>query len=254
MRIKPLSFLCSFTVLIIASSTILAASGKDSVAQLVPPEALRDAAEPLPNEVLDNLTVINESNPNIKWDGQRGKSRVLVATFTRANGHASGKTASVIWVTVAPELKDFCKKYKDTEATTEELNRRLNQLLGLRPNEGFTHIAEIWVDPQYLRRPTLNPDIRRYPTKSEPLPIQLPLQFPQGVDIAYQKWFTKQVEDRAKSSYPWTGLGYTYDWSPKTNLQNHAGLSEFIIFPTPETPIPIEVKQILPTEKYCGME
>jgi hypothetical protein len=256
MRIRSLSFLRSCTVLAIAGFTTFVFFQKAAVAQSEVPkaylEALKDASDPQPNEVLDNLTVIDKSNPNIKWDDQG--SRVLVATFTKENGYTSGKITSVIWVTIVPELQNFCQQYVDENIGTRKLNQRLNQLLGLRPDEGFTHIAEIWVNPQYLKRPTLNPDIRKHATKSEPLPIQFPLQFPQGVDLAYQNWFVKMISSRKSSPYPWTGLGYTYDWGiyPKTELQNDAGLSEFVIFANAESSTTIEVnKPILSTDDYC---
>jgi hypothetical protein len=58
--------------------------------------------------------------------------------------------------------------------------------------------------------------------------------------------------------YPWTGLGYTYDWGiyPKTPLQTDAGLSEFIIFlpPNTEPSVSIEVKGVFSTEEYCKKE
>ncbi len=53
--------------------------------------------------------------------------------------------------------------------------------------------------------------------------------------------------------YPWTALGYTYDWGPKTNLQTDAGLSEFVIFVPPNTSLssPIKVMKVESTQKYC---
>jgi hypothetical protein len=249
-------------VLAIVSSTILPFSGKISTAQSVPSkayqEALKDAADTQPDEVLDNLTAIVESNLRLIWEGQPGKSRVLVATFAKANRYKLGKISppSEIWVTVVPELKDFCKNYKNMGVDNNQLNRRIEQLLGLPPNGEYVEVAEIWVDPQYLKRPTLDPEINDRIVQALPNPIQYPLPFPQGVDSAYQTWLTNLVKNRKSSPYPWTGLGYTYDWGvyPKTNLQTDAGLSEFVILLNSSVSTPIEVKQVLSSEEYCNTE
>lgn len=263
MRIKLLAFLGSCTAVVIASSTIFTVSAKISTAQPEPlkayQDALLDAADPpQPDEVLDNLTAIDESNLNLIWDNQ---GRVLVATFAKANRYTSGQKISPpseIWVTVVPELKDFCTNYKNTGVDNNQLNLRLKQLLGLPPNGEYVKVAEIWVDPQYLKRPTLDPEIND--RKIQPLanPIQYPLPFPPDVDRTYQDWFSNLVKNRNNSRYPWTGLGYTYDWGvyPKTNLQTDAGLSEFVILlsSTSVVSTPIEVKRVVSTEKYCKTE
>lgn len=277
MKIKPLAFLSSCTILAIASSVILSLSEKVSTAQTTIPEvykeALIDAAEPKREEVLDKLTVINESNSNLIWDGQRGKSRVLVATFAKANRYSSDRPITLsssleIWVTVVPELKNFCKNYNKTEVNNAQLNLRLKQLLGLPSHKEYVEVAEIWVDPKYLKRPTSNPEIKQYTAQSLIKNQGISLTY-EGNDEKYKPWLSKQIEEQQKNRnsfnnstrlnntdpnddpYPWTGLGYTYDWEPKTNLQSHAGLSEFVILANPQVSTPIEVKQVLPTEQYC---
>jgi hypothetical protein len=208
---------------------------------------------------------------------------VVRVTFTKKDAYKIGKQTlppmklensgridpakiNPIWVTVISELQDFCKQYqKNIEVTSEplvtkeKLNERLEQVLGLPPKSGYTDIAIIAVDRKYLRRTTPNPDTNSYQKQSLTDSIFIPnsrqpnLRFPNGVDSIYKDWFTSLFNNRNDSKYPWTGLGYTYDWTPKTNLQkdNDAGLSEFVIFPNSEAPTPYEVKQVLPTEKYC---
>jgi hypothetical protein len=238
MKVKLLIFLSLSTALAIVSSTIFAFSGKMSTAQTTVSkayqDALIDAADSVPDEVLDNLTAIVESNPKLIWEGQPGNSRVLVATFTEAEaiGDKSGQKIfppSKIWVTVVPELKDFCTKYKNTGVDKNQLNLRLKQLLGLPPNREYVKVAEIWVHPQYLKRPTLDTEINDRTV--QPLTNSIhPSLFYEGADSAYQTWFTNQIKNRELNRnpsknlerltnnnhqddpYPWTGLGYTYDW------------------------------------------
>jgi hypothetical protein len=260
MKRNLLSFLGSCTVLAIPSATFFSLPNKISTAQtpssntdlnILYENALLDAADPQDNQVLNNLTVIDKSNQNLKWEGEQGKSRIQVVTFTTEKGYGIGSVTPPpegIWVTVVPDLHKFCHEYLNTGVDQKQLNLRLTQLLGLPPEpSSYTHIAEIWVDTQFLKRPSLDPEINDETVQTFPNPIKYPLPFSQGADSAYQAWFTNLIMNRKISHYPFTGLGYTYDWEPKTNLQNHAGLSEFIILPNSQ----VEVTRNLSTKNYC---
>lgn len=262
MKRNLLSLFSSCTVLAISSATFFSLPNKISTAQtpssntdlnILYENALLDAADSQDNEVLNNLTVIDKSNQNLKWEGEQGKSRILVATFATEQEYPIGNFTprpERIWVTVFPELQKFCKQYLNTIVNQKQLNLRLKQLLGLPPDSEYNTITEIWVDTQYLKRPSLDPEINDATVQTFPNPIKYPLPFSQGADSAYQAWFTNLIMNRKSSHYPFTGLGYTYDWEPKTNLQNHAGLSEFIILPNSQ----VEVKRNLSTEEYCKKE
>jgi hypothetical protein len=260
MKTKTFSAPGFFTILMFTVlSGFFTSSIKISAAQTSLSKAYQDAridaAEPKENELINNLTAIDKSTRYLQWEGEPGKSRVLVATFTTKDGYRIGNLTpkpGEIWVTVVPELKDFCQQYNETGADQNKLNLRLKQLLGLPPSLPYTHVAEIWVPIQYLKRPSLDPEINDRTVQL--IKDTEHLKFPQGVDSAYQDWFVKLFYNRKNSPYPWTSLGYTYDWEPKTNLQSHAGLSEFVIFPSSDTSIPVEIKQILSTEEYCKME
>jgi hypothetical protein len=285
MKIKWFACLSSLAILTVPIFSSFFLSEKTSTAQSQPAwldayvEALKDAARPEADEVVNKLTVINnpQFDPNLYWDNQ---GRVLVATFTTKDGFKIGKlTDKKVWVTVVPKLKDFCTNYMNanTGVNNQNLNGRLEQLLGIIPNSKKTHIAEIWVNPKYLKRPTSNPDPSRYDKDQ----IVLPLSSSNIVDKTYKDWFEpklneqKQEQEDAKNPekyrslilqrltdsnsgndpYPWTGLGYTFDWGvyPKTDRQTDAGLSEFVIFApaNSESSSVVEVHRVFSTEDYC---
>jgi hypothetical protein len=267
MKLKRLTFLILLIGLVMIFPHPITLSSEELITQSQPAiskayqEALVDAADPQPYEVIENLTaIINpDTNPDLNWDNQ---GRVLVATFTRKNKFETGDLiasrpdkVTVIWVTVVPELKDFCTNYKDTGVNNQQLNLRLKQLLGLPSEEDYVEIAEIRVHPKYLKRPTLDPEIDDSTVQLIPNPVQYPLSFEENVAQSYQDWLINLVKKRNESRYPWTGLGYTYDWGiyPKTGLQSDAGLSEFVIFlkPNAELSSSIEVQQVLSTGEYC---
>ncbi|MCC5643890.1 hypothetical protein LC607_13215 [Nostoc sp. CHAB 5824] len=205
-------------------------------------DAVEDAKIAEPREIYRNLTPIVWYNSDLKWD----KSRVLVVTWTSFRGYADNLGNSMLlsrdlWVTAAPDLQKFCKTYRPTSQTS--LEYRLNQLLGLPPDSPTTtrYIVELWVEPRSLFRPSRDPNITDHEAELE---FPLPNAF-ESISTSYQDWFIQQFKSRYGSPsnssttvvhYPWTQLGYTYDWGNQSDWQSldakrspHVGLSEFVI-------------------------
>ncbi|NVN90305.1 MAG: hypothetical protein HXX11_06835 [Desulfuromonadales bacterium] len=79
---------------------------------------------------------------------------------------------------------------------------------------------------------TVVPEIRNFFGISVPQPLRiaqllgLPPEY--GVFKTYSSWFNNRSRygyTKVSSPYPWTRLGYTYDWGSS----NHTGLSEFVL-------------------------
>jgi hypothetical protein len=184
--------------------------------------AVADASVATSAEISNNLTAIVSYNPNLIWEGAPGASRVKMVSLTRTYydnyvGQQYNLSFGELWVTVAPELRGFFQG----QAQAPSLGR-VEQLLGLPPESGYSRVVEFWVSPQDLFRPSPDPEITD--TVSE-------LGFPTGVYTSvpqsYKDWFHATQENRfhGTAPYPWTMLGYTYDWGSS----NHVGLSEFVI-------------------------
>ncbi len=184
--------------------------------------AVADARDPSPSKIDNHLTPIVAYNSNLVWEGAAGASRVKMVALTRnyydnSEGQNYQLSFGELWVTVAPELRQFFQGQLAAPSM-----RRLEQLLGLPPDNGYTRIVEFWVNPSDLFRPSPDPEITD--TVAE-------LDFPQGsrtsVADDYKAWFAQSKHDRFETDkpYPWTQLGYTYDWGSS----NHMGLSEFVI-------------------------
>lgn len=205
-------------------------------------QAVQDAATVEPQEISKNLIPIVETNTDLVWEGQPGSRRVLVLTWTSWNGYDDKVGQSIVttrdtWVTAAPELKNFCTTYNSPQSN---LTLRLEQLLGLPPANGKTKFVEMWVTPQDLFRPAPDPEISDQ---------EAGLTFPQSkfltVSETYVSWFNDlSGQSYGENGYPWTRLGYTYDWG---NPTSEVGLSEFVI----NTGATIEVEGVTNTEEYC---
>ncbi len=233
-------------------------------------DAVEDARTPEPNEVFRDLTAITPQNSALTWDDQ---GRVLMTTWADWVGYTQNVgyrliTTRDVWVTAAPDLQRFCAAYTPTAAIP--LAARLSQLLGLPPEPAAQsanrQVVEVWVDPQFLFRPSPDPEISDHEAE---LTFRTANEFI-AVPSGYQHWFYAQYDQRYQYQgqpialnstetssalpYPWTQLGYTYDWGDRADWATldptrpeHVGLSEFVI----RQWSPIAVQATHPIGDYC---
>lgn len=208
-------------------------------------DALKDVEQVRSERISTGLTAIVKDNPLIQWQGDRLK----VASFTN-HKYEVGSTepqSRELWVTVVPELQNFCRDYT---ATGNEPIPRIIQLLGLPPTEKRTQqIVEFWVNYRDLFRPTPDPEISDREAQ---------LTFPESrnfllVSDEYKNWYNDRVREfdsrlkemnPAHLPAPWTRLGYTYDWGESND---HIGLSEFVLVKGAD----LEVASATPVNDYC---
>ena len=206
--------------------------------------ALRDVADPQACEQWPALIPIRPDNPNLIWRDDR----VLMVTWTRSchpnfpDGlacqavgdafevpHRAGSYA--LWVTTAPEVRAFVLRASyGPGLTAQTLAERLGQYLGLRPGDGEGRtFVEFWVHPDDLMRPCLDPD---------PTDTQCEVWLPATLADA-----PPEFRAAVGPTYPFTGLGYTYDWG---NPQTEVGASEFVV----KAGAIVEIAHISSTEDY----
>ena len=203
--------------------------------------AVQDAATTERAEISKELVYISEDNPDLIWKDFDGKKNVLVLTWTSWNGYDQNvgqkmTLAREVWVTAVPQLKNFC-----TNIDSSQLILRLEQLLGLPPKNGKTKLVEMWVSPENLFRPCPDPEIT-----DQECELQFSKSAYSNTDEVYVQWFNQlKSESYSENGYPWTRLGYTYDWNSNSS---EAGLSEFVIKPGTG----VQIKSVTPTMKYCN--
>jgi hypothetical protein len=161
-----------------------------------------------------------------------------------ADGEAISVLTQGLWVTVAPELRNFF--WTRCLGSCPPSKERVMQLVGLNPRRSYDVVLEMWVNVEDLYRPTPDPGITGH--KAE-VAAQLDetinvsglecnkWAFPNpylffSTDQTYQSWFaynaatTYYNPSAPQNTAPWTRLGYTYDWG---NKNRHVGASEFMI-------------------------
>ena len=204
--------------------------------------AIRDAEFAEYHEISRNLVAIVPYEPDLIWKSEPGKSPLLTVTWTSWDGYDNKIGQSVelgreVWVTVAPELKEFCRGYRPTA----NLQLRMKQLLGLPPDSHKTTVVEMWVQTVDLFRPSPDPEISDHEAE---LAFRKTTPF-QETSQQHMKWFNDtRTKSYGEKGFPWTRLGYTYDWG---NPESEVGLSEFIIAKGST----VTIRSVSSTEQYC---
>jgi hypothetical protein len=226
-----------------ACATLKPASPPEDLSRLYV-NAVQDAENPQPHEISKNLTAIAASNQNLLWRDTPGISPVLVVTWTSYEGYdgkaGENNTVPEVWVTVVPELKQFCK---ERNLPYNALALRIEQLLGLPPGSGKSRFVEMWANPRDLFRPCPDDEITD---------TRCGLNLPEKASPAHREWFNLKraasyckCEKPLKQAYPWTQLGYTYDWG---NSESETGLSEFVI----RKGSTVVINSVSTLDQYCG--
>ena len=229
--------------------------------------AVQDAKTMTAAKISKGLTAIVPENPNLLWENGVPGTRVLVATWIGSQaacqsylnpdspGCKAGQECPAYgfnsWVTVVPELKDV--------VGSAPTLLRVAQSLGLPPPAATqtrenTCIVELYVSPADLFRPSPDPEVTDHEAE-----LTFPADGYRKFDdtflvysempcdarycdsctssgkcgmTSYRNWYSNRrtyiySQTAVSSPYPWTGLGYTYDWGNPT--PPHYGVSEFVI-------------------------
>lgn len=182
----------------------------------------------------------------LKFDSNK---TVTVASLTSDKSYIKGanKLSDDVWVTAVPEVQKICQGYKD------DLAQRLRQLLGLHPGQEIINFVVISADEAEIFRPTANPDPTTVLPCSSDIPANCGEVFPDNVSQEHVKWIANQMLSSYVISestiipigYPWTRLGYTYNWKSGANKY---GASEYVI----RKGSTVNVLDIVPYQDYCS--
>lgn len=216
-------WIISILALLIAVSTILILANQQKNPKNLYAAAVADAVVAEAEEI-EPLVELTKDSPMTTWDEQ---GRVLLLSWHRhperyPAGEKITLTNGAIWTFTDKEIADWYEKNKDN---VTDWDLRLEQLIGLPPDAGYTHVSGFWANPNDIIRPAYVTDITE----------QMSLSFPDDTDPAFLEWFNENSTfSYEESAYPWTRLGYTYDWAANGT---EYGLTEFLV----EENAPVEV-------------
>jgi len=202
-------------------------------------DSIEDAKQPLADEVVNDLWALSTNNPQVKSRENNGKVEYLMSTWKYTSNPSTDWPIGAkkllpyqTWFTAVPQVQEFCQKYQAIDSTIPDNVEHSTK----------THFVEMWVKAEDLTRPCIDGEINDSSCNLLPLPV------PDSSPVV-KAIYTNSYTNAKKEYYPWSGLGYTYDWG--NPLKPHQGPSEFIINPTPEKPVEVEVVSVTPTQEYC---
>jgi hypothetical protein len=151
---------------------------------------------------------------------------VRVATLGRRDGNVGGTITSTgegIWVTLVPEVQMICRHF------TGDVPMQLRELLGLPPDADVPRFLVLLVKASDIFRPSPYAEtITKYPCLDPASDPTCGNVFPSTATPAHVQWIaTASFNLHAiPYGYPWTHLGYTYNWAPG---KDRYGASEYVI-------------------------
>jgi len=193
-------------------------------------------------EVTNTLNPVSVDNSSLHWKRINGNDHVLVVTWVGediswAKNDPITKQFNTSkydnWVTLFPEVKMACSKTKIKD--NGEIKLSLEQTLGLPPNSTKANFIEYWVQPKDLFRPCRDPEVHDNSCQ---------VDYPTKLSNDHKVWLENQQKQTDK--YPWTQLGYTYNWSEFGRKK--VGLSEYIIRKHSD----VVINKVQKTSEYCG--
>lgn len=185
-------------------------------------DAVLDAVTIEEGEVLPLVTITAESD-RVEWR----EGRVLLATVNHhPERYQEGETITLpgeVWTVTEEELSAW---YAEHREGVTDWTLRLKQLVGVPADGEYTHVTAMWVSPEDVRRPAYSTDITGG---------FMPTALPEDTTEEYRDWFEGNIIwSYFDSAYPWTRLGYTYDWAADSG---EYGLTEFWVRPEAEVTI-----------------
>lgn len=175
-------------------------------------DAVNDAVFADEDEILP-LVSLNQGDPMTTWrDG-----KVLLLTWHNyPDSYPEGESVTIgwgpVWTFTDKEIASHSKEFADDPET------RLKQLIAFSPDSEHSTVTGFWVDPKNVKRPAYQTD----PTVGD-----MTNDFGENVDEEFKAWFDDNIlGSYFYGEYPWTRLGYTYDWADNGT---EYGMTEFIV-------------------------
>lgn len=152
-----------------------------------------------------------------------------------------------MWVVLRMQMDAFLKSEFENQKpppSTDQRIARMEKRLGLRPAEEKSHFVVMQVSARDLFRPAPNPDIT-HPRVGLFIPDDFLKNRTPDRREWFRTWFTETCDHSYRvNGYPWTRLGYTYDWGS----EDHVGFSEFVTFKDTE----VTIQNVVPTNEFLG--
>lgn len=181
-------------------------------------QAIADAVVADSDELLP-LVEITPDSDMVTWN-DAGDKVLMLTLHNYPDSYPAGSDITTQWGYVWTFTdKEFAELFKEESADVTDWDFRIKQILGMPEDNPNSYITAMWVSPDDLIRPAYVTDITKQMTNS--------FDEEQPESEEYVSWFNSNaVYSYCGETYPWTRLGYTYDWADNST---EYGLSEFLV-------------------------
>lgn len=205
-------------------------------------------------QVAINRSALHQLKPHPLYVMPVGKQRFITVTTWTSDHYALGqqRLSHNVWVTVSAHMHKRCSLF-----LKHSLALNIEQLLGMPPLNSYQgwHFVEMRVPVQQANTRHLISGHQDHgmfrPCFSTGSITQSTCHYQAKASHMgqYNAWLLDLASQqyRTKGGYPWTGLGYTYNWNPFA--KSIVGMSEFIV--TKGTRIDVMVTQS--AQQFCGV-
>jgi hypothetical protein len=163
------------------------------------------------------LVEISATGDMVSWDDE---GRVLMVTFHRfPDSYVAGEEYVLVWGDVWTFTdREIAAWYRNNNDDVTDWTLRFKQLIGLPYHREYTHFSGFWAHPNDIIRPAYAWRLSDTTGAAE---------FTEEPAEEFQEWFNGNIIwSYFDSAFPWTRLGYTYDWAAGGS---NYGLSEFLV-------------------------
>ncbi len=183
--------------------------------------AVRDAVFADEDEIMP-LVNITKDDENVIWS-EDGKSVLVAFMHKYPDSYPAGEEIELKWGNVwCVSAGEFVAWMKKNGEKVENWTERLHQVMGMPYSKNYTTVTALWVDASLIYRPAYVTDA------AAPMKNTLEPTGDEAFDAMYKEWFDGNIVwSYFDSAFPWTRLGYTYDWADNGT---EYGLSEFLVF------------------------
>jgi len=185
--------------------------------------AVRDAAFADEDEILP-LVSLSEDEKLATFDDE---GRVLLCTWHNyPDSYPVGEDVTIEWGYVWTFTDKEIASHGEELKKEEDPQMRLKQLISFAPDSEHSTVTGLWVDPEDVVRPAYQTDVTDGTMKNA---FDVDGEGNALVDEEFKEWFDENtLNSYFYGAYPWTRLGYTYDWADNGS---EYGLTEFMIKP-----------------------
>ena len=179
--------------------------------------AVCDAMYAAPEEVMP-LVCLTKNSDMVTWN-EEGDKVLLLTWHKYPESYIAGKSMELAWGPVwAFTDQEILAWFRDHKKGVKDWDLRMKQLIGLPPESDYTHFSAFWVSADDIYRPAYCTDVEQ---------TTMYCEFQTQTSEEYKKWFNETIlNSYYEEQYPWTRLGYTYDWYED---EVEYGLSEFVV-------------------------